>query len=123
MGSDVHRRPTATVRSDDVNAGPDFVREAVQNRGGAMRENCIWTAGEYSRKQVPVPGQQSVPDGIDALVDAMKASGRRPLPRNLLVEIWHLPQSHQPVLPIRQISQAFIEFHPTASPTGRFAAT
>jgi hypothetical protein len=92
----------------------------VKERGGAMREHSIGSTGEHRRHQMSLATEQPVPYRIHPLLHSVQTAGCDSLVDNLDVKPQglQLPQSHQPVLPRRQLGE--LPIRPYLLPTGRF---
>lgn len=101
MSRDARGRSTAAIWSNHIDAAAHLAQKAVKDRGRPMRENRTGTARQNRREQMPVSRQKAVPDGVDPLLDAMEAPGRRSLSGQIPVEVRQLPEGNEAVLPIR----------------------
>jgi hypothetical protein len=98
--------PAAVViRDRDVDGAAKGSQESPVNGGRAMAEHSAGTASEDRRHPVRLVSQAVVAQGVDALMDAMKAATTHALGngRSRQPRFGELHRSHDPVLHTRDV--------------------
>jgi hypothetical protein len=121
VGVDPGGHAPTTPRRGDVDPASPILPESQERRRGAMRENRPGATSNHRRHPVAVRGEQSMPHGVDALMDRVQPASGNPLADepNVQASLHQLPQGDDPVLPLRQLGN--LEVCPSSpSLTGRF---
>ena len=91
MRSDPTRGTPASIWSDDIDFISRVVENAMEVRSGSMRQNRSWTTGENSREQMSFPRNEAVPNGVNALLNSVKAPSVSSLPCQIPIQVRQLP--------------------------------
>jgi hypothetical protein len=120
MGGNPSRSASASVRSDYVDPVSIVIEDSVEESRRSVRQHGTWSTGENRRHQVPSPTEQSVSDGIGALMHSVEASRLNPPVHDLHVKtkVLQLPQRNHSVLSRGKIGDGAIDT--TLRLTGRF---
>ena len=89
--SDPFRAAPAPIWRDDVHATSGVVEDPVEVSGGPVGQNRSGTASQNGCHQMPFPGEEAVANAVDALLNAMQASGVSSLSCQIPIQVRQLP--------------------------------